>query len=68
MSSEMLARIDAWIADQPGYISRQEAARRRVELALSHAGPSSIGSSPHKQADAPARGDKPPADEIIRLD
>lgn len=34
MTSEMIARIDAWIADQPGYVSRQEAVRRCVDLML----------------------------------
>jgi Arc/MetJ-type ribon-helix-helix transcriptional regulator len=34
MTAEMIARIDSWIAAQPGYISRQEAMRRFVEFAL----------------------------------
>ena len=34
MTSEMMARIDAWIADQPGYVSRQEAVRHCVDLVL----------------------------------
>lgn len=37
MTAEMIARIDQWIAKYPGYISRQEAVRRLVDLALDHA-------------------------------
>lgn len=29
-----MARIDAWIADQPGYVSRQEAVRHCVDMVL----------------------------------
>lgn len=34
MTSEMIARIDAWIAHQPGYVSRQDAVRHCVDLIL----------------------------------
>lgn len=34
MTSEMIARIDAWIAHQPGYVSRQDAIRHCVALIL----------------------------------
>ena len=37
MSAEMISRIDAWIAVQPGYVSRQDAVRRFVELSLERA-------------------------------
>ena len=36
MTSEMIARIDAWIAHQPGYVSRQDAVRNCVDLILGH--------------------------------
>lgn len=36
MTPEMIVRIDAWIAAQPGYVSRQEAVRRFVDVALDH--------------------------------
>lgn len=36
MTSEMIARIDAWIQEQPHYVSRQEAVRRCVDLMLGH--------------------------------
>lgn len=34
MTDEMIARLDGWIASQPGYVSRQEAVRRCVDFAL----------------------------------
>lgn len=34
MTPEMIARIDAWIATQPGYVSRQDAVRRCVNVVL----------------------------------
>jgi hypothetical protein len=34
MTSEMIARIDAWIANQSGYVSRQDAVRHCVDLVL----------------------------------
>lgn len=34
MTTEMIERIDAWIAHQPGYVSRQDAVRHSVELML----------------------------------
>ncbi|KKB84672.1 hypothetical protein VW29_09765 [Devosia limi DSM 17137] len=34
MTPEMIASIDAWIATQSGYVSRQDAIRRCVDLAL----------------------------------
>lgn len=34
MTSEMIARIDAWMADQPGYVSRRDAVRHCVDLVL----------------------------------
>lgn len=37
MTAEMIARIDAWIAEQPDYVSRQEAVRRFVDYSLKHA-------------------------------
>lgn len=37
MTAEMIALIDAWIAVQPGHVSRQEAVRRCVEIALAPA-------------------------------
>lgn len=38
MTDEMIASIDAWIATQPGYVSRQEAVRRFVVFSLEHTG------------------------------
>jgi Arc/MetJ-type ribon-helix-helix transcriptional regulator len=38
MTDDMIARLDAWIASQSGYVSRQEAVRRCVELALEKPG------------------------------
>jgi hypothetical protein len=38
MTSEMIARIDAWIADQPGYVSRQDAVRHCVDLVFPQIG------------------------------
>lgn len=34
MTDEMISRLDAWIAAQPGYVSRQEVVRRCVALVL----------------------------------
>lgn len=34
MTPEMIAQIDAWIAHQPGYVSRQDAVRYCVDLIL----------------------------------
>lgn len=34
MTDDMISQLDAWIAAQPGYFSRQEVVRRCVELAL----------------------------------
>lgn len=34
MTAEMIERIDAWIAHQPGYVSRQDAVRHCVDLML----------------------------------
>lgn len=34
MTDDMLARVDAWIASQPGYVSRQDAVRRCIDIAL----------------------------------
>jgi len=34
MTSKIIARIDAWMADQPGYVSRQDAVRHCVDLVL----------------------------------
>ena len=45
MSSEMIARIDAWIARQPGYVSRQDAVRHCVNLILSQSERSLSGPS-----------------------
>lgn len=36
MTDEMLARIDAWIAGQAGYVTRQEAVRCFVGFSLKH--------------------------------
>ena len=36
MTTEMIERIDSWIAAQPGYVSRQEAVRLFVDMALKH--------------------------------
>lgn len=36
MTDEMIVRLDAWIAGQPGYVSRQEAVRRLVGLSFLH--------------------------------
>ncbi|MGC1271840.1 MAG: hypothetical protein WA842_14715 [Croceibacterium sp.] len=40
MTSDMIARIDAWIATNPNYVSRQDAVRRCVDLILSKDGAS----------------------------
>jgi Arc/MetJ-type ribon-helix-helix transcriptional regulator len=34
MTTEMIERIDAWIAHRPGYVSRQDAVRHSVDLML----------------------------------
>ena len=34
MTSDMIARIDTWIASQPGYVSRQDAVGHCVNLVL----------------------------------
>lgn len=34
MTTEMISRIDEWIATQPDYVSRQDAIRRCVDLVL----------------------------------
>lgn len=34
MIADMIARIDLWIAAQPGYVSRQETVRRFVAFSL----------------------------------
>ena len=45
MTNEMISRLDAWIAAQPYYISRQELVRRCVEFALnSERGPLTLPS------------------------
>lgn len=67
MSPEMLARLDAWIADQSGYVSRQEAVRRCVDLAFSQGGPVFVEGSRVRQADT-LREDKPVDDEVVYLD
>jgi Arc/MetJ-type ribon-helix-helix transcriptional regulator len=36
MTDDMISQLDAWIAAQPSYVSRQEVVRRCVELALKH--------------------------------
>ncbi len=38
MTNNMISRLDAWIAAQPHYISRQELVRRCVEFALDREG------------------------------
>lgn len=53
MNAAMLARIDAWIADQPGYVSRQEAVRRCIDSALSRGGPPPAESSRDQPANTP---------------
>ena len=46
MTNEMIFRLDAWIAAQPHYISRQELVRRCVEFALnSEGGPFNLPST-----------------------
>jgi Arc/MetJ-type ribon-helix-helix transcriptional regulator len=67
MSPEMLARRDAWIADQSGYVSRQEAVRRCVDLAFSRGGPTSVEASRAKQAEILPE-DKPGDNEVVYLD
>jgi Arc/MetJ-type ribon-helix-helix transcriptional regulator len=67
MSSEMLARLDAWIANQTSYVSRQEAVRRCLDHALSQGGPQAINNSHDKLADI-SREDKPPNSEVVFLD
>ena len=37
MTDKMIAQIDAWIASQSGYVSRQEAVRRLVAFSLEQA-------------------------------
>ena len=34
MPADLIEKLDGWIAMQPGYVSRQEAIRRFVVLAL----------------------------------
>lgn len=36
MSPDLIARIDEWIGERPGYVSRQEAVRRLLAFALDH--------------------------------
>lgn len=51
MTAEMIARIDAWIAEQAGYVSRQGAVRRMVESSLTNGGPcdaSNDTTAPHR--------------------
>lgn len=67
MSPEMLARLDAWIADQSGYVSRQEAVRRCVDLVFSQGGPTSVEGARAKQVDT-LRENKPIDDEMVSLD
>ena len=45
MTSEMVARIDAWIAGQVGYVSRQDAVRRCVDVALGENGDRQVGTT-----------------------
>lgn len=73
MTSELLGRIDGWIATQPGYVSRQEAIRRLVGLALD-AGrqdgsplpsgmthlPGSLNRTPSEMSDLGVDGDEMP--------
>lgn len=51
MNSRMLALIDAWIAEQPGYVSRQEVVRRCIEMTFANGGPTSdtVLSTTHEQ-------------------
>ena len=67
MSPEMLARLDAWIADQSGYVSRQEAMRRCVQFALSQSGPTPVNSARDQEGDT-AREDNPPVNRVVFLD
>ncbi|TPJ81932.1 hypothetical protein FJ434_20790 [Mesorhizobium sp. B2-5-13] len=61
MTPEMLARVDAWIAEQSEYVSRQEAVRRCINLAFSHGGPPSAAAL---RAEAETR-DEPPNDNVV---
>lgn len=36
MEASLIARLDAWIATQPGHVSRQEVIRRSLSFALDH--------------------------------
>jgi hypothetical protein len=36
MTDDMIARIDAWILTQTGFVSRQEAVRRLLGFSLDH--------------------------------
>lgn len=67
MSVELLARLDAWIAEQAGYVSRQEAVRRCVLLALSQSDPPAAKSSRGQSADAVGE-DSPSDNEVVFLD
>lgn len=46
MTSEMITRIDAWIARQPGYVSRQDAIRHCVDLVLGQPTPEEASRQP----------------------
>ena len=67
VSPTMLAQIDAWISQQSGYVSRQEAVRRCIELAFSQGGPPSAKRPGEKQADTPHH-DQPSDDQVVYLD
>jgi hypothetical protein len=67
INSAMLARIHAWIADQSGYVSRQEAVRWCVELVFSRGGSPSVECSRDQSVYAP-KEEKPPDNEVVYLD
>lgn len=51
MSPEMIARLDAWIAGQSGYVSRQDAVRYCIECMF---GGASLSDAPGFRVEQPA--------------
>ncbi len=67
MSAAMLAKIDAWIAEQPGYVSRQDAVRRFVEMALLNNAPGPVNDQEYPHVDTVS--DNPDSvDQVVYLD
>lgn len=68
MSPAMLAMIDAWIAAQPGYVSRQEAVRRCVEMVLLNRELPTVDGLEHPHAEANREDDHSVDQEVVYLD